>query len=149
MLTCFLRSGLMVNDETPISYFWLLTPSMIWPNGAVTNLAFSPSLAATALKTSTSKPWIVLPSSARNSLGAYVESVPTRISPSLLIESGTFAASAASTLDVALGVLLPLGCTVLLSSFLLHAAPVSASATASPATAYRDLIGALRTEPPG
>src|SRR5260370_35029412 len=120
MSTVFLRSGLIVNDDTPTSYLAVSTPAMMLPNGAVTNCAVSPSFAATALNTSTSKPSIVLPSAARNSLGAYVESVPTTILPSALTTSGTFAASAASPVDVALGEPLGLWPTVL-SSFLLHA----------------------------
>ena len=62
MLVCFSRSLLIVNDETPISYLPEDTPGMIALNGAGLNSAFSPSLAATALNRSTSKPMTVLPS---------------------------------------------------------------------------------------
>ena len=70
MLTCFFRSSLMVNDEMPMSYLPPWTPVMMLAKSAGWNSALTPSLAATALKTSTSKPWTVLPSPARNSLGA-------------------------------------------------------------------------------
>jgi hypothetical protein len=60
----------MVNDEIPISYFPESTPVMIESNLADCHSVFSPSLAATALNRSTSKPTIVFPSVSRNSLGA-------------------------------------------------------------------------------
>ena len=46
------------------------TPVMIESNGAFSNSAFSPSFAATAVKTSTSIPMTVLPSVSMNSFGA-------------------------------------------------------------------------------
>ncbi len=70
MVTCCLRSSLMVNEETPTSYLLPWTPVMIEEKSAGWNSALTPSLAATALKTSTSMPWTVLPSPARNSFGA-------------------------------------------------------------------------------
>jgi hypothetical protein len=70
MLACCSRSGLIVNDETPVSYLPEPTPAMIESNGAVSNCAFRPSFCATRVNRSTSKPMIVWPSSARNSLGA-------------------------------------------------------------------------------
>src|SRR6478609_8404446 len=97
MLTCFLRSGLMVKLETPMSYLPLVTPRMIVPKPAGTYSVLRPSLAATALKTSTSKPSTVLPSEASISLGAYVGSVPTTIFPADLSFAGTLAARAWST----------------------------------------------------
>src|ERR687886_1308721 len=104
MLTCASRSLLMVNDETPTSYFCELTPAMIESNDAVSNLALRPSFCATRPNRSTSKPWIVVPSAARNSLGAYVVSLPTVITPSALMLAGTLAArpGAAATDDGAL-----------------------------------------------
>src|SRR3954452_22774155 len=71
---------------------------MMLSNVADCHCVVRPSLAATALNRSTSKPWTVLPSEARNSLGAYVESVPMVIFPADLIDAGTLAASAESTL---------------------------------------------------
>src|SRR5688500_4802068 len=97
MLTCFLRSSLMVNDETPTSYLPEDTPRMMVSNPAFWNSAFRPSLAATALNRSTSMPTTVFPSSSRNSLGAYDASDPTTILPADLIFSGTLAARAGST----------------------------------------------------
>ena len=70
MSTSFLRSGLMVNDEMPMSYFLPLTPVMMLPKFEGSHSVLTPNFAATWLKTSTSKPWTVLPSPARNSLGA-------------------------------------------------------------------------------
>src|SRR5689334_5115264 len=96
MLVCCSRCLLMVNDETPISYLPDDTPGMIALNGAGENFAFRPSLAATALNRSTSKPMTVLPSLARNSLGAYVASVPTVMLPSAPTVEETFFASAGS-----------------------------------------------------
>ena len=70
MLACASRSGLIVNDETPASYLPEPTPAMIESNGAVSNFAFEAELLGDQVNRSTSKPMIVLPSSARNSLGA-------------------------------------------------------------------------------
>src|SRR4029077_496494 len=78
---------------------------------------------------------------ARNSLGAYVESVPTTILPSDFTASGTLAASAASRVDVELGDGV---CCTAPSSFLLHAAPARASARTRPVLVSR----VVRTEPP-
>ena len=69
MLTCFLRSSLMVNDEIPMSYFLPLTPLMMLPKFDGSHSVLTPNLRRPALKTSTSKPCTVLPSAARNSLG--------------------------------------------------------------------------------
>src|SRR5690348_18311051 len=87
------RSVLIVKEETPASYLPEPTPAMIESNDAVWNFALSPSFAATSWNRSTSKPTIVLPSAARNSLGAYVVSLPTVMTPSLLTAAGTSAAS--------------------------------------------------------
>src|SRR6476469_6185245 len=97
MLTCFLRSGLMVKLETPMSYLPLVTPRMIVGKPAGTYSVLRPSLAATALNRSMSKPSTVLPSVASISLGAYVGSVPTTILPADFSLAGTFAARAWST----------------------------------------------------
>src|SRR6478609_1560758 len=97
MLTAFLRSALMVKDETPTSYLPEVTPRMMVSNPAFWNSALRPSLAATALKRSTSMPMTVLPSVSMNSLGAYDASEPTMIVPRSLIFCGTLAASAGST----------------------------------------------------
>src|SRR6478735_6927034 len=97
MLTCFLRSGLMVKLETPTSYLPPVTPRMIESKPAGTHSVLRPSLAATALKTSTSKPSTVLPSPASISLGAYVGSVPMTILPADFSLAGTLAARAWST----------------------------------------------------
>src|SRR5215204_1059803 len=107
MLTCFLRSSLMVKDEIPMSYFLPCTPVMMEANLAVCHSVFTPNFRATRLKMSTSKPWIVFPSAARNSFGAYVESVPILITPALLMLSGSLAASSALTLLVAVGAFEP------------------------------------------
>src|SRR6476469_5378612 len=101
MLVCFNRSGLMVNDETPTSYLPEEMPGMIEPNGVGTNVALSPSFAATARNRSTSKPIAVLPSLARNSFGAYVASVPTVMVPSEATALGTLAARAGSAFTAA------------------------------------------------
>jgi len=69
MLTCFSRSSLTVNDETPASYLPDWRPGMIASNTADSYSVFRPSLAATALNRSTSKPMTVLPSVSRNSFG--------------------------------------------------------------------------------
>ncbi len=92
MLACFNRSGLTVNDETPTVYFPDSTPAMIVPKSADWYFAVSPSFDITALNRSMSKPSTVLPSPARNSLGAYDESVPTVTTPALRIAAGTLAA---------------------------------------------------------
>src|SRR5512139_13912 len=96
MSTTFRRSGLIVKEDTPISYFPDCMLGMRLGNGAETYFVLSPSFAATALNRSMSKPTTVLPSAARNSLGAYVESVPTVIVPSDEMPAGTIAASAVS-----------------------------------------------------
>ena len=46
MLTCFMRSALMVNDEIPMSYFPLFTPVMIVAKSAVLPLGLDPELLA-------------------------------------------------------------------------------------------------------
>src|SRR5512139_3166734 len=96
MSTTFRRSGLIVKEDTPISYFPDCMLGMRLGNGAETYFVLSPSFAATALNRSMSKPTTVLPSAARNSLGAYVESVPTVMVPSDEMPAGTIAASAVS-----------------------------------------------------
>src|SRR5438270_1562546 len=96
MSACASRSLFTVNDETPASYFPEPTPAMIESNPAVWNSALRPSFCATRLNRSTSKPWMVDPSAATNSLGAYVVSLPTTILPSALMLAGTFAARAGS-----------------------------------------------------
>ena len=70
MLASASRSALIVNEETPTSYFCEPTPAMIESNGAVSNWASRPSFWATRVNRSTSKPMIVSPSSPMNSLGA-------------------------------------------------------------------------------
>src|SRR6266508_2549166 len=87
MLTCCLRSSLMVNDETPTSYFPDSTPGMIASNLADVHWVVRPSLAATALNRSTSKPMSILPSA--------------------LTAAGTFAASAWSTPEALVVAVLP------------------------------------------
>src|SRR5919199_22969 len=94
---------LMVNEETPTSYRPEPTPAMIESNGAVSNCASRPSFCATSSNRSTSKPMIVWPSSARNSLGAYVLSLPTVITPSSATAGGTRAASASSAATLGSG----------------------------------------------
>src|SRR3954467_125810 len=94
MLAWASRSGLIVNDETPASYLPEPTPAMIESNGAVWNLALSPSFWATSVNRSTSNPTIVWPSSAMNRAGGEVVSLPTVMVPSDLIASGPRAASA-------------------------------------------------------
>src|SRR3954453_19124760 len=96
MLTCFLRSSLMVNDETPTSYFPVLVPAMIESKLEGTNSTSTPNFWPTALKRSTSKPCTVLPSPARNSLGAEEAAVPTTIFLPVFALSGSLAASAES-----------------------------------------------------
>src|SRR5213078_3103057 len=123
----------MVNDDTPSSYLPDCTPGMMSSNFADCQSVFRPSFAATALNRSTSNPMTVLPSVSRNSLGAYVESVPMRILPSDLMAAGTFAASAESTAVDGVGPAVPDSLF-----FSPHAASGSASAaTASTATAKR------------
>ena len=53
-----------------MSYFLPLTPVMMQAKFAGCHSVLTPNLAATALNTSTSMPWTVLPSPARNSFGA-------------------------------------------------------------------------------
>src|SRR5215217_3761118 len=67
-------------------------PGMMSPNLAEFHSVLSPNLAAIALNRSTSKPCTVLPSAARNSLGAYVESVPIMITPAFFMLSGSLLA---------------------------------------------------------
>ena len=50
MLTCFMRSGLMVNDEIPMSYFLPLTPLMMLPKSAGCHSVLTPNLAATCIE---------------------------------------------------------------------------------------------------
>ena len=69
MFACCRRSALIVNDETPASYFPDPTPAMSESNGDVSNLAFRPSFWATSVNRSTSNPTIVEPSSPMNSAG--------------------------------------------------------------------------------
>src|SRR5688500_15785991 len=106
MVACASRSGLIVNDETPTSYLPEPTPAMIESNGAVWNSASRPSFFATSVNRSTSKPMTVSPSSARNSLGAYVVSLPTVMTPSSLTAAGTLAARESSAETLGSGVLL-------------------------------------------
>src|SRR5450631_1460584 len=105
MLTCVLRALLIVKLETPMSYLPLSTPAMIVSKPAGWYTTLTPSFCATALNRSTSMPSTVLPSAFRNSLGAYVASVPTTILPADLTLAGSLAARAASTLWDAAGVL--------------------------------------------
>ena len=69
------RSLVTVNDEMPISYLDP-TDGMIESKFAVSGSASRPNTCAKALAMSTSKPTGVLPSSARNSAGAYDVSMP-------------------------------------------------------------------------
>src|SRR5579859_6848952 len=108
MVTCFSRSALIVNEETPMLYLPDVTPGMMSSNFALCQLVFRPSFPATALNRSTSNPMTVLPSVSRNSLGAYVESVPMLITPADLMAAGTFAASELSTEVVTAGAPPPL-----------------------------------------
>src|SRR4029450_4798262 len=101
MLTCCLRSSLMVNDDTPNSYLPDWRPGMMASNLAGWYSVFRPSLAATALNRSTSQPMTALPSVSRNSFGAYSALIPTTSLPSDLTASGTLAASASSTAGAA------------------------------------------------
>ena len=89
--TAFMRSGVMVNDETPISYFEPID-GMIELKFDVCGSASRPNVFANALTMSTSKPTGVLPSAARNSAGAYDVSMPTVSLPSLVTEDGSILA---------------------------------------------------------
>src|SRR3954454_7587611 len=80
---------------------------MISSNVAFWNSTLTPSTSPMALPRSTSMPWIVVLSSAKNSFGAYDESVATTILPADLIFSGSLAARASSTPDDAAVVLDP------------------------------------------
>src|SRR5690349_9265978 len=143
MLTCFLRSGLMVKLETPMSYLPLVTPRMIVSKPAGCHSVLRPSLAATALKTSTSKPMTVLPSLASISFGAYVGSVPMMFLPADFSLAGTLAARAWSTappagVPEAAGVLLPPPDEEFDIEFEPHAESAR-PATATPVAAMRDM----------
>src|SRR5215470_20199663 len=93
-----------------MSYFPDDTPGMIASNGADCHCVLRPNFAATALKSSTSQPTTVVPSGARYSFGAYVESTPMSSVPLDLMSAGTCAASDGSTDGVAtVGVPAPLG----------------------------------------
>ncbi len=89
--TASIRSGVMVNEETPMSYLEPMA-GMIESKFAVCGSALSPKMFAMALTKSTSKPTGVLPSSARNSAGAYDVSMPTVSLPSLVTDSGSILA---------------------------------------------------------
>ena len=62
----------------------------------VCGTASRPNILASAFAISTSKPIGVLPSSARNSAGAYDVSMPTVSLPSLVTDSGSIAAISSS-----------------------------------------------------
>ncbi len=68
--TCLVRSGLIVNDDTPASYFPDCTAGRMFPNSLGTQSIRKPSLAAIASYSSTSMPITVLPSVSMNSFGA-------------------------------------------------------------------------------
>ena len=70
MLTCASRSLLIVNDETPISYLPRADAGDDRVERRGLELRLEAQLLRDRLKRSTSKPSIVLPSAARNSLGA-------------------------------------------------------------------------------
>src|SRR3954449_11292444 len=143
MVASFRRSAFTVNEETPTVYFLLATPGMMLSNEADCHSVVRPSLPATALNRSTSKPMTVLPSVSRYSLGAYDESVPTMIFPADLSAAGTFAASALSTADDAAGEPPPDPVSVPLDSLPQAASDtVKAAAAATPSTARR--VGLLR-----
>src|SRR4051794_14434111 len=143
MVACASRCLLTVNDETPMLYLPEPTPGMIASNFADCQSVVRPSLPATALNRSTSKPMTVLPSVSRYSLGAYDESVPTMIFPADLSAAGTFAASALSTADDAAGEPPPDPVSVPLDSLPQAASDtVKAAAAATPSTARR--VGLLR-----
>src|SRR4051794_11624824 len=90
MVATFSRSLLIVKEETPAPYFLLFTPGMMLSNEADCHWVVRPSFWATALNRSTSKPMTVLPSVSRNSLGAYVESVPMTSLPAAWTSAGTW-----------------------------------------------------------
>jgi hypothetical protein len=69
---------------------------MMVSNVALSNTTCTPRTWPMALPRSTSMPWIVVLSSAKNSFGAYEASVATMILPADLILAGSSAASAAS-----------------------------------------------------
>src|SRR5689334_10710827 len=92
MVASLRRSALIVNDETPTLYFLVPTPGMMLSNDADCHSVVRPSLWPTALNRSTSNPMTVLPSASRNSLGAYVESVPMISLPADLMSAGTLSA---------------------------------------------------------
>src|SRR3712207_1485290 len=129
-----MRSALMVNDETPMLYFLLVTPGMMLSNEADCHSVARPSFCATALNRSTSTPLTVLPSASRNSFGAYVESVPMMIFPADLIAAGTLSASAVSAEADGTGVPEPVS---LDSSPQADSDTVIAAATARPRIARR------------
>src|SRR3954454_7383580 len=92
MVTCFRRTALTVNEETPAPYFLLVTPGMMLSKVADCHCVVRPSFWAIALNRSTSNPMTVLPSASRNSLGAYVESVPMISLPADLMSGGALSA---------------------------------------------------------
>src|SRR2546430_1771286 len=142
MRTCFLRSSLMVNEDTPSSYLPDCTPGMMSSNFADCQSVFRPSLLATALNRSTSNPMTVLPSVSRNSLGAYDESVPMLIVPADLIDAGTFAASALSTELVTAGAPPPLELLPPQADM-----PAAIASTAIAASQWRGLPNELMSPP--
>src|SRR5689334_10027400 len=136
MVASLRRSALIVNDETPTLYFLVPTPGMMLSNDADCHSVVRPSFWPTALNRSTSNPMTVLPSASRNSLGAYVESVPMTSLPADLMSAGTLSARLVSAEALAAGVE-PV--PVLLPDSEPQAATevVSATATASPRIARR------------
>ena len=86
--TALSRSGVMVKEEMPTSYF-APTEGMIESKFAFCGSAVRPNTFDMALTRSTSKPTGVLPSSARNSAGGYDRSMPTVYLPSLVTDSGS------------------------------------------------------------
>jgi hypothetical protein len=96
MSTTFSRSALSVNEDMPSSYFLAAMPGRMPSNALFWNSTCRPSFWPMALPRSTSMPMIVVPSAAKNSLGAYDASEPTTILPSDATSGGTSAASAAS-----------------------------------------------------
>ena len=68
-MTSFIRSALTLKEETPTSYFPLLTPRMIESKPVGIHSVLTPNLAMTASKSSTSIPMTVLPSVSRYSFG--------------------------------------------------------------------------------
>src|SRR5262249_23365711 len=101
MLTCFLRSALMVNDEMPMSYLPPWTPVMIVLKVAGCHSTVTPNFCATASNRSTSMPTTVFPP-CRNSFGRYVASTPTTILPAALIFGGSEPLRSGPELDGAL-----------------------------------------------